>query len=117
MKNKEESLFFWYALACVKRRFLSIDISIALVNWGGRHESWFHAVRDILVKQLQLHSQRGEKKKDTEQIITVYYNYKPMPSYKKYTSSTNPTKHAKPPSPVKLRSNVTQLDSSVYSPY
>lgn len=36
---------------------------------------------------------------------------------KKYTSSTNPTKHAKPPSPVKLQSNVTQLDSSVYSPY
>lgn len=50
-------------------------------------------------------SPRKEKKKnnkDTEQIITVYYNYKPMPSYTKYSSSSNPTKHMKPPLPVKL---------------
>lgn len=49
MKNKEESLFFWYVLVRVKRRFFFIDIFIVLVNWGGRYESWFYVVRDILV--------------------------------------------------------------------
>lgn len=61
---------------------------------------------------------RGEKKKkDIEQIIIVYYNYKLMFLYKKYILFINLIKYVKLLSFVKLRLNVIQLDSSVYSLY
>lgn len=103
MCEKKISLHWYlYCIGKFEEVGMRVDFMLLEISWSNNYNC----------------TPRGEKKKkDTEQIITVYYNYKPMPSYKKYTSSTNPTKHAKPPSPVKLRSNVTQLDSSVYSPY